>query len=97
MTRLMKKEVIRVVLVTVLLLLVPFISMQFTDEVMWGHSDFIVMGILLFGVGMAFHLLSITLKTKRGKIILGLILLILFLLAWAELGVGIFGTPWAGS
>ncbi len=31
------------------------------------------------------------------KIVISIILITIVLLVWAELGVGIFGTPWAGS
>jgi len=34
---------------------------------------------------------------QKEKIILIAIIVIALLLIWAELGVGIFGTPWAGS
>ncbi len=35
-------------------------------------------------------------KLKKKHLIFGIIV-ILLLLTWAELGVGIFGTPWAGD
>ena len=34
-----------------LLLLLPLVAMQFTNEVNWTFSDFLVAGILLFGTG----------------------------------------------
>ena len=34
---------------------------------------------------------------KQKHIILIISILIFLLLTWVELGVGIFGTPWAGS
>jgi len=34
---------------------------------------------------------------NKSKTILIVIAAIILLLVWAELGVGIFGTPWAGS
>jgi hypothetical protein len=36
-------------------------------------------------------------KNKTYKILLGGAVLILLLLVWAELAVGIFGTPFAGN
>jgi LPXTG-motif cell wall-anchored protein len=38
------------------LLLVPLVAMQFTDEVVWTLSDFIVVGVLLTTIGVAFEL-----------------------------------------
>ena len=34
---------------------------------------------------------------KRKYVVLILVVLAIVVLAWIELGVGIFGTPWAGS
>lgn len=39
-----------------LLLLLPLVAMQFTDEVDWTASDFIIMGVMLLGAGGAFEL-----------------------------------------
>lgn len=79
------------------LLLVPLVAMQFTKEVNWTLSDFIVAGVLLFGTGGLIELAirKINKVGTRVWVILG-ILIILFLV-WAELAVGIFGTPFAGS
>lgn len=35
--------------------------------------------------------------SKNKKIIIGIIAAIALFLIWAELAVGIFGTPWSGS
>ncbi|WP_435353491.1 hypothetical protein [Emticicia sp. SJ17W-69] len=80
-----------------LLLLLPLMAMQFTSEVNWTFSDFIVAGILLFGTGGLIEL-AIRKINKVGTriwVILG-ILIVLFLI-WAELAVGIFGSPFAGN
>lgn len=79
------------------LLLVPLIAMRFTSEVNWSVLDFIVAGVLLFGTGLAIDiaLRIVTGFWTRVAAVLGL-LFILFLV-WAELAVGIFGTPLAGS
>ena len=80
-----------------LLLLLPLVAMQFTNEVNWTFSDFIVAGILLFGTGGLIELAmrKINKVGTRIWVILG-ILIVLFLI-WAELAVGVFGTPFAGS
>src|SRR3989338_9013358 len=52
------KAVLRVAIATILLLMIPFLAMQFTDEVEWGPGDFIVMGILLFSAGFSFVLIT---------------------------------------
>lgn len=91
------KRLTGIVLAVAFLLTIPFFAMQFTDEVKWDAPDFLVMGILLLGTGLLCELvLRLVKKTHHRLIICGLLLLALFLV-WAELAVGIFGTPFAGS
>ncbi|MEQ8559894.1 MAG: hypothetical protein RID18_00165 [Cytophagales bacterium] len=71
--------------------------MQFTDQVSWNLMDFISMGILLSGTGLLCELAwRKTTKTKN-RIFFIMAIVTVFLLVWAELAVGIFGTPLAGS
>lgn len=79
------------------LLLIPFIAMQFNNEVVWTASDFVIMGILLLVTGLAINMAFVKVSTRRNRFILSAIILFVFLLIWAELAVGIFGTPFAGS
>ena len=79
------------------LLSIPLITMQYTEEVNWSAADFMVMGSML--VITAFFIDLIQRKYRKGNkryLIIGIVVL-LFLLTWAELGVGIFGTPFAGN
>lgn len=87
------RRVIRVALITGLLLLVPFIAMQFTDEVNWTAGDFVVMGTLLLIVGFVFELIVRRVKDKDRRFVAAVVLLLAFLYVWAELAVGIF-TNW---
>jgi predicted membrane channel-forming protein YqfA (hemolysin III family) len=83
--------------IVALLLLIPFVAMQFTKEVNWSLMDFVMAGILLFGTSLVFELVIRKVKsTKHRLLISGIILLLLFLL-WTELAVGIFGSPIAGN
>jgi hypothetical protein len=91
------KRLIGIVLTVVLLLLIPFIAMQFTNEVKWDSRDFVIMGVLLLGTGLMCELVMRKVKKFQHRFLLiGAILVALFLI-WAELAVGIFGTPFAGS
>ena len=91
------KRLIGIVLTVALLLLIPFMAMQFTDEVNWTLSDFIVMGVLLLGTGLLCELVLRKVKKTEHRIILCAVILAALFLIWAELAVGIFGTPFAGS
>jgi hypothetical protein len=80
-----------------LLLLIPLIAMQFTQEVNWSLADFLVMGAILLSTVLIIELVLAKIKSKQHRIILCIVVLLTFLLVWAELAVGIFGTPFAGS
>ncbi len=80
-----------------MLLLIPLIAMQFTREVHWNLTDFIIAGVLLFGVGVSCELVLRKVKSRKFRVVICGTILIVLLLIWAELAVGIFGTPFAGS
>ncbi|SFF95071.1 hypothetical protein SAMN04488033_11616 [Salegentibacter agarivorans] len=79
------------------LLLIPFIAMQFSSEVVWTVSDFIIMGILLLVTGLGIDLVLRKVSSSKNRLIIGGIILAVFFMIWAELAVGVFGTPFAGS
>ncbi|MEL6811749.1 MAG: hypothetical protein AAFP76_10480 [Bacteroidota bacterium] len=86
-----------VILVTALVLLIPLIAMQFTNEVNWTLSDFMMGGALLLGTGFTLDFLIRKIKNRKHLVMASLFLILILLLVWAELAVGIFGTPLAGS
>lgn len=79
----------RVLLLTGLLLLVPWVAMAFTDEVRWGPGDFGVAALLLASAGGAVVLARHCLRRgwRRWLAIAGVLLA--FALVWAELAVGV--------
>ncbi len=81
----------------VLLLLIPLIGMQFSNEVHWSLFDFILMGLLLLALGFGIHLIIKKTNRLNQKIILITLTILLFLFIWAELAVGIVGSPFAGT
>jgi peptidoglycan/LPS O-acetylase OafA/YrhL len=91
------KRLTGIVLTVALLLLVPFIAMQFTNEVNWSLFDFVVAGVLLLGTGLLCELVVRKVSKIEYRIAICVVLLIALLLIWLELAVGIFGTPFAGS
>ena len=74
-----------------LLLCIPLVAMQFTDEVDWDLFDFVVMGILLGGACAAYELgarLSGHWAYRGG---FAVAILGGFLMTWVNLAVGIVG------
>lgn len=86
-----------VLLGTGAILTIPLVAMRFTREVNWSVFDFLVAGILLAGIGSLYVLLTRKLRTANQRRAIGGGLLLTLLLTWAELAVGIFGSPIAGS
>jgi hypothetical protein len=91
------KRIFWIVLTVALLLMVPLIAMQFTDEVKWDLLDFAVAGTLLLGTGLTIDLAIRKIQVTRTRIIVCAAILLGLFLIWAELAVGIFGSPLAGS
>ena len=81
--------------IATIILIIPLIAMQFTTEVNWDISDFIIAGLLLYGTEIIIDF--ILAKSKKYKTVLIVAILVLLLLIWAEMAVGIFGSPIAGS
>ncbi len=86
-----------ILLLAGVILLLPLIAMQFTSEEVWTGFDFVLAGILLFGTGLIIELVLRKTASLKKRIIFFGIILVVFFLVWAELAVGIFGTPFAGD
>jgi len=91
------KRLIGIVITIALLLVIPLIAMQFTDEVNWSPPDFVIMGVLLLGTGLMCELVMRKVNNIKYRVAICGVLLAAFVLIWLELAVGIFGTPFAGS
>jgi hypothetical protein len=71
--------------------------MQFNGSVHWSLGDFILMGLLLMGLGISIKLILNRIKNRKKSLLYIWTLIIFFLLIWAELAVGIFNTPFVGA
>lgn len=91
------KNISRIVLGTACILMIPLVAMQFSDEVQWNLSDFIIAGTLLLGSGLTYEFIASNIKNQNQRLALGIFFVAVVLLIWAELAVGVFGTPFAGS
>lgn len=88
-------------LATGLILLVPFLLMKFRvplydpgsgfEIINWNLFDFLVMGVLLFGMSSLYVLVAR--RVSKLRLIVGLIFVFIFFWLWAELAVGVF-TNW---
>jgi hypothetical protein len=91
-----KRRVI-IAVTTAVLLLVPLIAMQFTAEVNWTLFDFVIAGALLLVTGLLCELVLRKVCKTKYRVAICAALLLLLLLIWAELAVGIFGSPISGT
>jgi len=86
------KSLLRVALATAFLLLIPLVAMQFTREVVWALSDFIIAGVLLFGTGLTYVVVSRLGNTTSYRLGAGVAVLAGLLLIWINLAVGFLGS-----
>jgi hypothetical protein len=86
---------LRIVLWTAagLVLLLPLVAMQVTDEVFWDGTDFAILAAMLAGVGIGLELAVRKTTTPAYRMAALLALVSAFILVGVSLGVGIFGTP----
>ena len=101
MTAMKTKNVAYIALGTVLILLIPLILTLLNPSAGinggsgggwdWSPSDFVIMGIMLFGTGL---MLDFTLRrTGKYRMLIAAAIVIAFLWLWVELAVGLF-TNW---
>ncbi len=91
------KRLLIILSVVVILLLVPFVAMQFSNEVNWSVFDFVVAGGLLLATGLGIEAVLRKVKRIDTRVALCAAIVVTLLIVWVELAVGIFGTPLAGS
>jgi hypothetical protein len=91
------KRLIIIVLTSVVLLLIPLISIQFTDKVNWPLFDFVIAGALLLGTGLICERVIRKINKIKYRIAPCVVLMVVLLFIWAELAVGVFGTPLSGQ
>ena len=72
-----------------LLLLVPLVAMQFSSEVAWSASDFLVFGIMLLAAGLGIELVSRSLQKGAPRTLAIFGIIGVFIAVWALLAVGL--------
>lgn len=78
--------------IVILILCIPLIAMQFSDEVHWELLDFVIMGTILLSIGLAYELIARKSEKIVYRIAFGVGLLGAFLLFWVNGAVGIIGS-----
>ena len=86
------RSVVGVALATVLMLLIPLVAMQITDEVAWSVFDFVFAGALIFGTGLTFVLVARKAGNSAYRFAVGVALAAAFILVWLTGAVGIIGS-----
>lgn len=79
------KRLILVLAAALALLLIPFVAMRFTNEVVWTALDFITMGVLLICTGLG---IEFALRIFRGgwvKVAAVAAVLVGFVVVWGTL------------
>ena len=87
-----QKRIIAIAAAVAVILMVPLVGMQFSNEVDWGFFDFVFAGTILFGTGLAYELISSRASNKTAyKVACGIGLGACLLLVWINAAVGIIG------
>lgn len=90
--RALLKSTAIVAFATILLLMIPFFAMLFSSGVDWSLGDFFFAGILLFGTGFTYVLLTRKANTSTYKAGAAVGLFTGLFLIWVNLAVGIIGS-----
>lgn len=88
---------LRVFVPALAVLAVPLLAMQLSDEVQWGVFDFVIVGALLIGASAVYEFGIRRVTKPVYRVVLSVALALTVLLIWAELAVGIFGSPFGGN
>jgi len=92
-----KKKLSVIVFISVIILILPLIAMQFTDEITWTLLDFVIAETLLLGTSLMCEITIRKVKKKSYRIAICIALIVVLLLIWAELAVGILEITFSGN
>jgi len=92
-----KKNILLIFATVIFLLCIPFIAMQFTEEINWGVTDFIIAAFLLLVSGFVIELVIRKISNSNYRLFIILAILLLMILTFIEIGVGILDSPLSGN
>ena len=90
LTAILPRRLLVILIAAGSVLLVPLVAVQFTDEVDWTLSDFVIGAALLLGAGLTVELVLRRVRTKRSRVVLVSAVVAVLLFVWVELAVGVF-------
>jgi len=82
--------------ITITVLLVVFLASLLSDQLTWSIFDFLIGGALIFVFASVETIIWKKLKSQH-RLFVVLFVLLVFLILWAEMAVGLFDSPLAGS
>ena len=88
----MQKKLVRLIVITALIMLIPIIASRYADGWAWNYFDYVFASLMIFGAGALFELglsLSGNLMYRAG---FGLALLTGFMIIWGNGAVGFIGS-----
>jgi len=86
------KRLIGILIAVAVPLLIPVVA-----GFPWSTVDFITAGVLLLSTGLTCELVLRKVKRLQYRIAICAAILFVLFIVWAELAVGLIGTPFAGS
>ena len=87
----MQNRILRLALIVALLLLIPLFGNRYVDGWNWSPFDFLFAGVLLFGTGVAYEIMTRKSSAFTYRAAVGIGCLATLLLTWVNAAVGIIG------
>jgi hypothetical protein len=92
------QAIVNAAIFTAIILTIPLVAMQYTDEVNWTFSDFLIMAVLLMTTATCFALIIGMRENAIYRVAFSLALATTFFMVWANLAVGLIaGGPNVGN
>jgi hypothetical protein len=84
------KRLLIFIIISLTILVIPLLAMQFTDEVNWTLGDFMMAALLLGTTAILSDLVLRKINNKMFRITILVLVLLCLIIIWAQLAVGIF-------
>lgn len=92
-----KTNFIRWAVLIAIVLMIPFMAMQFTTEIQWDWPDFMIFGIILSIIAISYEVIVQKSKVTVYRVAFGVGMLGAILLFWVNAAVGIIGNEGQGA